>query len=99
MDNTKIGHKIKIEGKSYHLAYETFEVLAKASSKLFGEGSVDYASAGAIIFDSLYLENQKPLAELKEPGNVKLYFNLCYRAGQIVEFMEDDIKKKSETAK
>ncbi len=78
--------------KPYNLAKESFQVLAVASSKLFINGNLSYASAGEVVFDALYLGNQEPLDVIKD--DTQLHFSLCHQAGQIVEFQEAYIKKK-----
>jgi hypothetical protein len=87
----KNGHILVVNEKEYHLAKETFEVLAKASAGYFEGGHVQLAKVGSVIFDALYLGNQGDLQTIKE--DARLYFNLCFHAGSILEWFEVDLKK------
>ena len=83
---------ITIKDKKYELADETFEVLSKASVKyLSGDGELKIAEAGQIVFDALYTENEGSLIDIKK--DVHLYFNLCIKAAELVEFFEGELKK------
>lgn len=87
-----IALEVGTKEKDYHLAKETFEVVAAASAKYIpGIGNIQAAAAGSIVFDSLYLGNQETLEEIKE--DVDVYFNLCYKASSIINFIQGDIKK------
>ena len=88
----EIEHKIIIEEIEYHLSKVTFDIYALAMQEyLTGEGKVNFLGAGKVVFDACYVGNQQSLVDIQD--DIKLYANICFRAAQIIQFMEGELKK------
>lgn len=91
-DSVNVFAVITIEGfGDYHIAEPTFEVYAVAVRKMIGKGEPDLVSAGKVVFDSCYLNNNGALVDIQK--NRTLYSSICFHTASAVEVLDGELKK------